>query len=122
MAPEEADEFGTSITCENETKSREKRFSQQLETCERINYYLRHGKHLDGLTKNQQRVVRGEAKNYFIDEASKVYYIFCYVLLYRCFSLNGHHATCLNRLINTLQIIFLKIDISNLSTFDKQVL
>jgi hypothetical protein len=34
-------------------------------------HYLRHGKHQDGLTKNQQRTVRGQAKNYILDEISK---------------------------------------------------
>ena len=33
--------------------------------------YLCHGKHQDGLTKNQQRTVRGQAKNYIFDEISK---------------------------------------------------
>ena len=72
MAPQVEEEFETNVGCANETKSREKCFSQQLEKCERIVHYLHHGKHLDGLTKNQQRVVRGQAKNYFLDETSKV--------------------------------------------------
>ena len=55
-----------------EQKSREDRFAQQQEKCERIVHYLRHGKHLDGVTKNQQRVVRVQAKNYFVDKRSKV--------------------------------------------------
>ena len=58
-----------------EQKSREDRFAQQQEKCERIVHYLRHGKHVDGLTKNQQRVVRIQAKNYFVDERSKLYVI-----------------------------------------------
>ena len=82
MPPQEADKFEANIACENEAKSREKRFSQQLEKSEWIIHYLRHGKHLDGLSKNQQRVVRGQAKNYFIDETSKVYYIFSYINIF----------------------------------------
>ena len=55
----------------NSRDSREKRFREQREKCQRIVHYLSHGKHVDGLTKNQQRVVRGQAKNYVMDETSK---------------------------------------------------
>jgi hypothetical protein len=56
-------------------KTRERRFDQQREKCERILYYLRHGKHMDGLTKNQQRVVRGQAKNYTLDESEFIFLV-----------------------------------------------
>ena len=60
-----ADEF-SNIEIKVEQKTREDRFAQEQEKCELIVHYLRHGKHLDGLTKNQQRVVRVQAKNYFV--------------------------------------------------------
>ena len=56
---------------EPERKTRSDRLAQHNEKCERIVHYLRHGKHQDGLTKNQQRTVRGQAKNYILDEISK---------------------------------------------------
>ena len=34
-------------------------------------HYLRHRKHQVGLSKNQQRVVRGQAKYNFLDDTSK---------------------------------------------------
>ena len=43
-------------------------------------HYLRHGKHQAGLSKNQQRVVRGQAKKYFMGETSK--YIISYSVMY----------------------------------------
>ena len=54
-----------------EIKTREDRLKQHVK-CNRIIQYLHHGKHLEGLNKNQQRVVRGQAKNYIWDETSKL--------------------------------------------------
>ena len=68
MAPPE--ESATNLPREPEPKTRENRMDQYKEKCERIIHYLRHGKHQDGLTKNQQRVVRGQAKNYVLHRAS----------------------------------------------------
>ena len=59
---------------EEKRKSRKERMAEQNDKCEWILHYLQHGKHQDGLTKNQQRVVRGQAKNYSVDESSK--YVF----------------------------------------------
>ena len=53
------------------SKTRQDRMPQHNEKCERIILYLRCGIHQDGLSKNQQRVVRGQAKNYLFDETSK---------------------------------------------------
>ena len=60
--------------------ARKDRLAEHNEKCEQIVHYLRHGKHLAGLSKNQQRVVRGQAKNYFMDETSK--YIISYSVMY----------------------------------------
>ena len=64
---------GENVKSETDLKTREKRFDQQREKCERILHYLRHGKHVDGLTKNQQRVVRGQAKIYTLDESEFIF-------------------------------------------------
>jgi hypothetical protein len=40
-----------------EKKSRKDRIAEQKEKCERIVHYLQHGKHPEGLTKNQQRLI-----------------------------------------------------------------
>ena len=75
MAPQEPEKTEAVAeaghTDEAEIKSLENRLNQQYEKCDRILQYLRHGKYLDGLSKNQQRVVRGQAKNYIWDETSK---------------------------------------------------
>ena len=63
-----------------EQKSRKDRTAEQKEKCERIVHYLQHGKHPEGLTKNQQRVVRSQAKKYSLDEASKYNFVFFYKL------------------------------------------
>ena len=62
-------------------KTRSERMAQEGEKHERIKHYLRHGKHLCGLTKNQQRIVRRQAKNYFFEETSKILRLFCVVSL-----------------------------------------
>ena len=49
-------------------KTRQDRMAQHNEKCERIIHYLRSGKHQDGLSKNQQRVVCSQAKNYVFDD------------------------------------------------------
>lgn len=74
MAPYEAEdpEAEACRAGKSEVETREDRLNEQHEKCDRIIQYLRHGKHLDGLSKNQQRVVRGQAKNYIWDETSKV--------------------------------------------------
>ena len=64
---------GANVKSETDLKTREKRFDLQHEKCERILHYLRHGKHVDGLTKNQQRVVRGQAKIYTLDESEFIF-------------------------------------------------
>ena len=51
--------------------TRNDRLVEHNKKCERIVHYLRHGKHQTGLSKNQQRVVRGQAKNYVLDETSE---------------------------------------------------
>ena len=56
---------------EPQTMTRKDRLAEHYEKCKRIVHYLRHGKHQAGLSKNQQRVVRGQAKNYVLDETSK---------------------------------------------------
>ena len=63
-------------------KTRQDRMAQHNEKCERIIHYLRSGKHQDGLSKNQQRVVRSQAKNYVFDDTSKllIYYILTFVM------------------------------------------
>jgi hypothetical protein len=43
---------------EPERKTRSDHLTQHNEKCERIMHYLCHGKHQDGLTKNQQRRMR----------------------------------------------------------------
>ena len=74
MAPHETDKSETKVCHMDkfEIKTREDRLNQQHVKCNRIIQYLRHGKHLEGLNKNQQRVVRGQAKNYIWDETSKL--------------------------------------------------
>ena len=63
-------------------KTRQDRMAQHNEKCERIIHYLRSGKHQDGLSKNQQRVVRSQAKNYVFDDTIKlIYYILTFVML-----------------------------------------
>ena len=73
MMAEQEVAAGANVKPETDLKTREKRFDQQREKCERILHYLRHGKHVDGLTKNQQRVVRGQAKVYTLDESEFIY-------------------------------------------------
>ena len=61
-------------------KTRKDRLAEQKEKVERIVNYLRYGQHQDGLTKNQQRVVRGQAKKYSFDETSNVFYNDLYII------------------------------------------
>ena len=68
MITEQEVAAGENVKPETDLKTREKRFDQQHEKCERILHYLRHGKHVDGLTKNQQRVVQSQVKIYTLDE------------------------------------------------------
>ena len=75
MVPEQ-EQQEPALEIKRKAKTREERMAQNKEKCERISHYLRHGKHLPGLTKNQQRIVRGQAKNYILDETSNVYLIF----------------------------------------------
>lgn len=72
MVPQQEPVAEADSSGEPEPKTREKRMSQHQEKCERILHYLRHGKHFDGLTKNQQRVVRSQAKHYVLDDTSKM--------------------------------------------------
>ena len=71
MATQQEPSAEPAVVAESERKTRSDRMAQHNEKCERIVHYFRHGKHLDGLTKNQQRTVRGQAKNYILDETSK---------------------------------------------------
>ncbi len=64
-----------SVEVETDVKTCEKRFDKQREKRERIVHYLRHGKHLDGLNKNQQRVVGGQAKTYTLDESEFIFLV-----------------------------------------------
>ena len=73
MITEQEVAAGENVKPETDLKTREKRFDQQREKCERILHYLRHGKHVDGLTKNQQRVVRSQAKIYTLDESEFIF-------------------------------------------------
>lgn len=75
MATEQEVIAEENLEAETDVKTRERRFDQQREKCKRILYYLRHGKHMDGLTKNQQRVVRGQAKNYTLDESEFIFLV-----------------------------------------------
>lgn len=74
MIPKQEAVVEANLTDEVEPKTRKDRLAQHKEKVERIVHYLRHGKPRDGLTKNQQRVVRGQAKNYIFDETSNVSY------------------------------------------------
>ena len=65
--------------------------TQQLkEKCDRIIRYLRDGKHVLELTKNLQRAIHGQAKNYVWDESSKLLII---LMLKMCHILAGKFAT-----------------------------
>ncbi|CAB4018404.1 Hypothetical predicted protein, partial [Paramuricea clavata] len=64
------------LEAETDVKMQERCFDQQCEKCERILYYLHHGKHMDGLTKNQQCDVRGQANTYTLDEKEVEYSIY----------------------------------------------
>ena len=68
--PEEETNQPNELPSEPKPKSRQDRMAQHNLKCERIVHYLRHGKHQHGLTKNEQRVVRSQAKNYVLDESS----------------------------------------------------
>ena len=93
MAPQEH--------CETKNQSRKERMTEHNEKCERILHYLLHGKHQDGLTKNQQRVVRGQAKKYRVDESSML----CFTTLLSC---NTYILKRLNIFHNTtVQLILL---------------
>ena len=72
-------------------KTRKDRLAQQKEKIERIVHYLRHGQHQDGLTKNQQRVVRGQAKKYSFDETSNVFYSNCLKIILQS-AFNTQHS------------------------------
>ena len=71
MVPKQEPVAKTNLTGEPKPKTRQDRMAQHNAKCERIVHYLRHGKHQHGLTKNEQRVVRSQAKNYALDESSK---------------------------------------------------
>ena len=59
MVPEqEQEQQEPALEIKRKAKTREERTAQNKEKCERISHYLHHGKHLPGLTKNQQRIVR----------------------------------------------------------------
>ena len=60
-------------------KTRSERMAQEQEKYERIVHYIQHGKNQEGLTKNQQRIVRRQAKSYIFDEKSKV---ICFTCIY----------------------------------------
>ena len=70
--------------------ARRARMQQLKEKCDRVIHYLRDGKHVSGLTKNLQRAVRGQAKNYVWDESSKLLII---LMLKMCHILAGKFAT-----------------------------
>ena len=65
-------ENGVADGTKSPPKSRGERMAQEREKYERIMHYLRHGKNEEGLTKNQQRIVRRQAKSYFFEETSKI--------------------------------------------------
>ena len=74
MAPQQEDIIDATSKTQSEERtklSRSDRSAVNNKKCERIIHYLRHGKQPSGLTKNEQRVVRGQAKNYVLAETSK---------------------------------------------------
>ena len=77
MASEQDVIAGENVKGKTGVKSPKKHFDQQRKKCERILHYLCHGKHIDGLTKNQQRVVRGQAKTYTLDESEFIFFFIC---------------------------------------------
>ena len=64
--------------------ARRARMQQLKEKCDRIIRYLRDGKHVLELTKNLQRAIHGQAKNYVWDESNKLLIILmlkmCHIL------------------------------------------
>ena len=97
MVPEQGPVVEANLTDEVKPKTRKDRLAQHKEKVERIVHYLRHGKHRDGLTKNQQRVVRGQAKNYIFDETSNVFYNnYLYIILQSVLcSAHDHFMRCM---------------------------
>ena len=73
-------------------KTRKDRLAQQKEKVEQIVHYLRHRQHQDGLTKNQQRVVRGQAKKYSFDETSNVFYDNYFMTIIILSAFNTQHS------------------------------
>ena len=63
MAPRQESNLTTSDDIgPKRVKTRCERMEQHRKKCERIIHYLRHGKHEEGLSKNEQRTVRSQAK------------------------------------------------------------
>ena len=72
MAPQQEANLTTPDVIGTErVKTRSERMEQHKKKCERIMQYVRYGKHENGLTKNERRTVRSQAKNYVFDETSK---------------------------------------------------
>jgi hypothetical protein len=67
-------------TTKSPPKSRSERMAQERDKYEPITHYLRHGKNQEGLTKNQQRIVRRQAKSYFFEETSKILKSVCFAI------------------------------------------
>ena len=63
MAPRQESNLTTSDDIgPKRVKTRCEHMEQHKKKCERIIHYLRHGKHEEGLSKNEQRTVRSQAK------------------------------------------------------------
>ena len=82
MVPEQGPVVEANLTDEVKPKTRKDRLAQHKEKVERIVHYLRHGKHRDGLTKNQQRVVRGQAKTIFLMKQVMYFIIIIFILFF----------------------------------------
>ena len=71
MAPQQQTQVESTDESVPERKSGAERMEEHNQKCGCVSHYLRHGKHQNGLTKNQQRTVRVQAKNYVLDENSE---------------------------------------------------
>ncbi|XP_064114372.1 uncharacterized protein LOC135220798 isoform X1 [Macrobrachium nipponense] len=56
------------------TMTREEKFRLTNKKCERLIKYLSTGSHVRGLTQNQKRIVRSQAKNHIWDKSKKLLY------------------------------------------------
>lgn len=77
MVPQEQDgrKAKACDSVKSEVETRKNRLNEKREKCDRITEYLCHGKHLNGISKYQRRIVRDQAKNCIWNETSNLSFL-----------------------------------------------